>query len=107
MSKHISWRALLAISDGQIKNLHPLTEETRKEFGALSYEGFVTDDDQFVYVHERCADPPVTPAVAHLQEFPQKFGGRFSRMVERTEFTVYGNPSDEPRGSLDDFGATT
>jgi len=27
-------------------------------------------------------------------------------MVERTHFTVFGNPSDELRGLLDQFGAT-
>jgi len=27
-------------------------------------------------------------------------------MVERTHFTVFGNPGDELRGLLDQFGAT-
>jgi hypothetical protein len=45
-------------------------------------------------------------AVAHLQRFTKNFSGRFMMMVERTHFTVFGNPSDELRGLLDQFGAT-
>ena len=45
-------------------------------------------------------------AIAHLQRFTKNFGGRFMTMVERTHFTVFGNPGDELRGLLDQFGAT-
>jgi quinol monooxygenase YgiN len=107
MSKQISWRVVLVMKQGQANNFQALTEEmvesTRKEIGALIYERFATDDDKFVEIYERYADSAA--AVAHLQEFRQKFGQRFSSMVERTKFTVYGNPSDELRELLDGFGA--
>ena len=108
MSNQISWRVELAVKLGQIDNFRALTgemvESTRKEPGVLSYERFVTDDSKFVHVYERYADS--VAALAHLQEFRKKFGDRFSIMVERTEFTVYGNPTDELRGLLDGFAAT-
>ena len=40
------------------------------------------------------------------QRFTKNFGGRFMTMVERTHFTVFGNPGDELRGLLDQFDAT-
>jgi quinol monooxygenase YgiN len=79
MSKQISWRVVLVVKHGQINNFRALTEEmvesTRKE--PLIYERFVTDDDELVEVYEQYADSAA--AVAHLQEFRQKFGERFSR----------------------------
>ena len=58
----------------------------------------------FVHVFERYTDSAT--AVAHLQKFKKNFSGRFMTMVERTHFTVFGNPSDELRGLLDQFDAT-
>jgi quinol monooxygenase YgiN len=108
MSNQISWRVELAVKLGQIDNFRALTgemvESTRKEPGVLSYERFVTDDAKFVHVYERYADSAA--ALAHFQEFRKKFGDRFLSMVERTEFTVYGNPTDELRGLLGGFAAT-
>jgi hypothetical protein len=40
------------------------------------------------------------------ERFTKNFSDRFMMMVERTHFTVFGNPSDELRGLLDQFGAT-
>jgi hypothetical protein len=57
----------------------------------LNYERFVSADGNFVHVYER---------------FTKNFSDRFMMMVERTHFTVFGNPSDELRGLLDQFGAT-
>jgi quinol monooxygenase YgiN len=107
MSKQISWRVVLVVKHGQINNFQALNEEmvesARKELGALIYERFVTNDGKLVEVYERYANSAA--AVAHLQDFREKFGERFSSMVERTKFTVYGSPSDELRGLLDGFGA--
>ena len=44
--------------------------------------------------------------MAHLLTFGRKFGGRFVGLVDRKRFTVYGNPSAELKGILDEFGAT-
>jgi quinol monooxygenase YgiN len=107
MRNQISWRVKLALKSGQLDNFQALTGEmvefTRTEPGVLSYERFVSDDGNFVHVYERYADSYA--AVAHLIEFRQRFAARFSSMVERKEFTVYGNPSSELKLLLDGFGA--
>src|SRR6516162_10424598 len=98
MSDQISWHVQLAVKPGQIDNFHALTtemvESTRQEAGVLNYERFVSADGNFVHVFERYTDSATAVS------------GRFMTMVERTHFTVFGNPSDELRGLLDQFGAT-
>src|SRR5688500_6748591 len=107
MRTQISWHVELAVRPGQFDNFEALTgemvESTRREPGVLSYERFVTDDAKFVHVYERYEDSPA--ALEHLREFRMKFSNRFSSMVDRTEFTVYGNPSNELRELLDSLGA--
>jgi quinol monooxygenase YgiN len=106
MGDQIFWHVELAVRPGQIENFRALTgemvESTRDEPGVLTYERFVSDDGKFVHVYERYADSAA--AVAHLRKFGKNFGERFLAMVDRTQFTVFGNPSDELRGLLDGFG---
>ena len=108
MGDQISWHVELAVRPGQLANFRELTgemvESTRAEPGVLSYQRCVSDDGQFVHAYERYANS--TAAVAHLQKFRKRFGGRFLAMVDRTRFTVFGHPSDELRGLLDRLGAT-
>ena len=108
MGDLISWHVELAVKPGQLVNFRELTgemvESTRAEPGVLSYQRFVSDDGRFVHAYERYANS--TAAVAHLQKFGKQFSGRFLAMVDRTRFTVYGNPNDELRALLDGFGAT-
>jgi len=108
MSNQVSWQVELAVKPGELDNFRRLTEEMVKytcgEPGVLSYERFVSDDGKVVHVYERYADSAA--AVAHLRTFVRKFGGRFVGMVDRKRFTVYGTPSAELRGMLDEFGAT-
>ena len=108
MSDQISWHVQLAVKPGQLDNFRALTtemvESTRPVAGVLNYERFVSADGNFVHVFERYTDSAT--AVAHLQKFKKNFSGRFMTMVERTHFTVFGNPSDELRGLLDQFDAT-
>jgi quinol monooxygenase YgiN len=108
MSNQVSWRVELVVKPGQGDNFQALTREmvesTRKEVGALSYERFASEDVKSIHAYERYADSAA--AVAHLKEFKTKYGARFSSMVERRAFTVYGNPSDELRELLDGFGVT-
>jgi quinol monooxygenase YgiN len=104
ISRHVE----LAVKPGQIENFQALTGEmvdsAREEPGVLNYERFVSDDGKFVHVYERYADSAA--AVAHLRKFRKNFSERFLAMVVRTQFTVFGNPSDELRGLLDGFGVT-
>ena len=108
MSDQISWHVQLAVKPGQLDNFRALTtemvESTRQVTGVLNYERFVSADGNFVHVYERYTDSAT--AVAHLQRFTKNFSGRFMTMVERTHFIVFGNPSDELRELLDQFGAT-
>ena len=108
MSDQISWHVQLAVKPGQLDDFRALTtemvESTRQVAGVLNYEWFVSADGNFVHVYERYKDSDT--AVAHLQRFTKIFSGRFMTMVDRTQFTVFGNPSDELRGLLDQFGAT-
>ncbi|HUI18326.1 MAG TPA: antibiotic biosynthesis monooxygenase [Alphaproteobacteria bacterium] len=108
MDYPISWSVELAVKPGQLESFRALTSEmveaTRAEAGVLTYQRFVSDDGKFVYVYERYANSAA--AAAHVQKFKDRFGERFSAMVERTRFMVFGYPSDELRRLLDGFGAT-
>jgi quinol monooxygenase YgiN len=106
---HVSWHVELAVKPGELDNFRALTREmvefARSEAGVVVYERFVSPDGNDVHVYERWVDSPA--ALTHLQAFGEQFGARFSSMVERKRFTVYGTPSDELKRVLDRFGATT
>jgi quinol monooxygenase YgiN len=108
MGDQISWYVELALKPGEIENFWTLTAEmvrsTRDERGVLHYERFVSDDGKFIHVYERYAGSAA--AVAHLRKFAKSFSKRFLTMVDRTRFTVFGNPSDELRELQDGIGAT-
>jgi quinol monooxygenase YgiN len=76
---------------------------TRREPGVLSYQRFVSEDGAAVHLYERYSDS--NAAVAHLEAFAKRFAGRFSAMVERRTFTVFGDPSAELKAVLDKFNA--
>ena len=108
MSDQISWHVELQVKPGQLDALRALTSEmvesTKRERGALIYERFISDDSQIVHVFERYIDS--TAAVTHLKAFGKMYGGRFSRMVDRKRFTVFGTPTPELKEILDPLGAT-
>src|SRR5690242_3186913 len=108
LNDQISWQVELTVKPGELENFRALTREmvefTHAESGVLIYERFISADGKTVYVYERYADS--ASAVAHLQTFHQKFGFRFSSLVERRRFTVFGSPSQALKEILDGFGAT-
>lgn len=108
MSAQISWHVELQVKPGQLEALCALTNEmvesTKSEVGALIYERFISDDRQIVHVLERYLDSAA--ALTHLIAFRQVYGERFSRMVDRKRFTVFGAPSRELKEILDTLGAT-
>ena len=69
----------------------------------MSYQRFVSEDGTSVHVYERYSDSGA--AVAHLDAFAKHFAGRFSAMVERKTFTVFGDPSAKLKAVLDRFDA--
>jgi quinol monooxygenase YgiN len=107
MGGEISWHVDLRVRPGQLENFRALTGEmvamARREPGVLSYQRFVSEDGTTVHVYERYADSGA--AVAHLEAFAKRFAGRFSAMVERKTFTVFGDPSAELKAMLDSFNA--
>jgi quinol monooxygenase YgiN len=107
MEGPISWQVELTVKPGQLEDFRTLTGEmvafTKGEPGVLIYERYISEDDQTIHVYERYADSPA--AVAHLRSFTELFGTRFSSMVDRKRFTVYGMPSAELKAILDSFGA--
>jgi quinol monooxygenase YgiN len=107
MGEEISWRVELRVKPSQLGNFQTLTSEmvavTRHEPGVLSYQRFVSEDGTIIHIYERYADSAA--AVAHLEAFAKRFAERFSAMVERKTFTVFGNPSTELKAALDKFNA--
>lgn len=105
MSDEIAWRVVLAVKPNRFDNLERLTGEmvksARAELGCLSYQRFATEDRKIVHVYERYSNSGA--ALEHLKIFTRQFGARYTEMVERTQFTVYGFPSSELRKVLDQF----
>ena len=108
MSDEVSWQVELELKPGPLRPFRALTEEmvdvTRGEAGALIYERFISEDGKTIWAYERYADSAA--AVAHLRTFAKQFGERFTSMVIRKRFTVFGSPSDELRSILEGFDAT-
>lgn len=107
MPSPVSWNLRLAVHDGQLENfrtlMHEMVESTRQESGTLSYESFLSEDGSTCHLHERYADSAA--ALVHLGNFGTKFAERFLACVQPTEFTVYGDPSDDVRQAVAGFGA--
>ena len=104
----ISWHVELSLRQGALAEFLALSvemvEATRSEAGVLIYERFISGDEHTVHVLERYVDS--TAAVAHLRVFIDRFGARFSSLVARNRFEVFGEPSAELKVILDGFGAT-
>ena len=107
MGSEISWHVVLAIRPGRRDDFRALNAEmveaAQGERGVLYYERFASDDSQTIHLYERYTNS--TAATAHLRTFAKTFGERFGTMVDRTQFTVFGNPSDELRALLIGYGA--
>jgi len=107
MADHISWHVELQVKPGHMAAFRALTREmvqaTKAERGALIYERFIADDNEAVHVFERYSDSAA--AVAHLRTFAQMYGKRFTDLVDRKHFSVFGTPTPELRQILDPLGA--
>jgi quinol monooxygenase YgiN len=104
----VSWSVELEIRPGCLDDFEELTGEmvaaARAESGVLGYRQFISDDRQTVYAQE-CYESSEA-AAAHLRKFAAAFDQRFSAMVERKRFVVFGDPSDELRALLGIYRAT-
>jgi len=107
MSDVVSWVAEFSIKTGQLDSFKALVEEmvksTRNEPNTLSYEWFLSEDNNTCHVYERYADSAAT--MAHLGTFGEKFAERLLGSVDVLGFTTYGAPNDDVKGVLGGFGA--
>jgi quinol monooxygenase YgiN len=107
MIEEVSWHVEPAIKPGKLDELIVLTNEmvasARTESGTLAYQRFISEDHGFLHIYERYASSAA--ALAHLTHFVAKFGERYSLLLERRRFVLFGSPSDELRRFLDRFGA--
>jgi quinol monooxygenase YgiN len=97
MTDHeISWHVELAIEPRDMAAFSELTvemcEATVREEGVLVYERFISDDCNQVELYERYRDSAA--ALAHVHAFKRDFGARFSALVSRRRFTVFGVASE-------------
>jgi quinol monooxygenase YgiN len=104
----VSWSVELEIRPGCVDDFEELTGEmvaaACAESGVLGYQRFIGDDGQTVDVQE-CYESSEA-AAAHLGKFAAAFDQRFSAMVERKRFVVFGDPSDELRALSGIYRAT-
>lgn len=107
MTDQIAWHVELAVRPGQLESFRELTSEmvefAATELGILAYERFVSADGTTIHVYERYENSAA--AIAHLRNFAANFADRFSAMLDRKRFTVFGAPDSELRMLLDRFGA--
>jgi quinol monooxygenase YgiN len=101
----VSWMVHLSVRPHRLELFKSLTREmvdaTRQERGVLSYERFISDDGSTIHVYERYEVSAA--AIDHLLEFRRRFSERFSTMIDRIQFVVYGNPTKELREIFDSF----
>jgi quinol monooxygenase YgiN len=105
MNDQVAWRVELSVKPNQLENFLALTGEmvdvASTEEGCLSYQRFINADDTIVHVYERYQNSGA--ALEHLATFSRRFGARYSGMVDRKSFTVFGNLSSELKKVLDQF----
>jgi quinol monooxygenase YgiN len=107
-SGHVSWIVDLELRAGALQEFLLLTTEmvsaTLSEPGALIYERSISLDETRIVVYERYADAGA--AMRHLETFAARFGERFTALVHRRSFTVFGAVTDELKEYLSPLGAT-
>lgn len=107
MSTAVSWLLRATINNGANDDFRSLMDEmvesARNEPGTTNYEWFIDDSESSFHVYERYADSGA--AMTHIGNFGAKFAERFMSLVEITEMTVYGEPSDDVRQALAGLGS--
>ena len=83
--------------------MNELIESAHLEAGTLNYEWNISDDKTRCHVYERYANSEA--AMIHSRTFEEKFADKVLSIVDVANFTVYGNPNDEVKETLSEFGA--
>jgi quinol monooxygenase YgiN len=107
VSENIFWVAQLKIRPGKLDDfmalMRDMVEATQaNEPGALNYEWFISDDGTLCHIYERYADSAAV--MAHVANLQTKFMERFMAALEPVPSTAYGNPDDQVKGVLSQFG---
>ncbi len=107
MSDSVSWHVRLKLHPGKLLEFKTLTGEmiqaARSERGVLAYQRFLSRDETTVHIYEQYEDSQC--ACEHLKHFAERFGGRFASLVQREEFTVFGEFTPELQALLEAYGA--
>lgn len=96
-SEQVSWLVELKVRPEHLSAFRELSEEMAQaaltEAGTLLFERYVDGENKSVHLIERYVDSHA--AMVHLANFREQFARRFSPLVERIAFRVYGQASDE------------
>jgi len=107
-SGHVSWLVDLQLQPGALSAFLQLTqhmvERALSEPGALIYERSISTDATRIIVFERYSG--ANAAIEHLRSFTLLFGTRFSELVTRRTFIVFGDVTDDLKDLLSPLGAT-
>ena len=107
MNDVVYWIVELAIKPGQFDAfkdmMNELIESASAEAGTLNYEWNISEDETRCHVYERYADSEA--AMIHSRTFAEQFAENVLAIVDVANLTVYGNPNDEVKDTLSEFGA--
>lgn len=107
MSTPVSWHLTTEVREGKLEDLRVLTNEmiesARAEEGTLAYECFLSDDAKSCHIYQRYRDSE--SAMIHVNTFGDRFALRFLECHEPVLVYVYGEPSQELRRVLGNYGA--
>lgn len=108
MSDHVHWIIEMTINPGALDDFRAVTKEMIDQVQAnepetLAYEWFISSDDSTCHVYERYANSAAV--MTHHAWFGANFAERVMALVKPTRVVVYGNPNDEVKTALKDFGA--
>lgn len=102
MTTAVSWMLRATINNGASDDFRSLMDEMVEsaggEPGTTNYEWFIDGSESSFHIYERYADSDA--AMTHIETFGAKFAERFMSLVEISEMTVYGEPSDDVRQAL-------
>jgi quinol monooxygenase YgiN len=105
MTNQIYWILEVEILPRQLENFRAVARDliasTEHEPGTLGYEWNLNDDGTVCHIYERYKNSEAL--VTHVHGFGA-FAERFMQACRPTRFHIYGNPSEDAKATLADFG---
>ena len=94
VTENIYWTITGKVKDGELENMKKAIEAmvvaTRTEDGAISYDFWLSEDDTFLYLHERYKDSEAT--LEHMKNVGNILAA-FICFVDLEPNTIIGNYS--------------